>query len=125
AGNYEQAKKYLHIGTAESLKVNNIFFLAWNYNLLANLFKQTNTLDSCIYYARISLPLWHAHNFGAFGVNASKLLTQVYESQNKPDSTIKYMKLWMAANDSVYNQSKVKEFEKFVFNEEKRKQDIQ
>jgi len=124
-GNYEEAKKYLHIGTMESIKVNNIFFLAWNYNLLANLFKKINIVDSCIYYARISLPLWHAHNFGAFGVNASKLLTQVYESQHKPDSTIKYMKLWMAAKDSVYNQSKVKEFEKFIYDEEKRKQDIQ
>jgi len=124
-GNYEQAKKYLHIGTMESIKVNNTFFLAWNYNLLANLFKKTNIPDSCIYYAHISLPLWRAHNFGAFAVNASTLLTQVYESQNKPDSTIKYMKLIMAAKDSVFNQSKVKEFEKFVFDEEKRKQDIQ
>ena len=124
-GNYEQAKKYLHIGTMESIKVNNTFFLAWNYNLLANLFKKTNIPDSCIYYAHISLPLWRAHNFGAFAVNASTLLTQVYESQNKPDSTIKYMKLMMAAKDSVFNQSKVKEFEKFVFDEEKRKQDIQ
>jgi len=124
-GNYEQAKKYLHIGTMESIKVNNTFFLAWNYNLLANLFKKTNILDSCIYYAHISLPLWRAHNFGAFAVNASTLLSQVYESKNEPDSTIKYMKLMMAAKDSVFNQSKVKEFEKFVFDEEKRKQDMQ
>ena len=34
AGNYEQAKKYLFIGTVEAKKVNNIFFLSWNYNLL-------------------------------------------------------------------------------------------
>ena len=124
-GNYEQAKKYLFIGTGEARKVNNIFFLAWNYNLLANLFKRTAATDSCIYYARISLPLWRAHNFGAFAVNASKLLTDVYESRNKPDSVVKYMKIMLAAKDSVFNQSKVKEFEKFVFDEEKRKQDIQ
>jgi signal transduction histidine kinase len=123
-GNYEQAKKYLFIGARESEKVNNIFFLSWNYNLIANLYRKTKVPDSCIYYARISLGLWRAHNFGNFAVSASNLLYSVFESQNKPDSTIKYMKISLAAKDSVFNQTKVKEFEKFVFDEEKRKQDI-
>ena len=123
-GNFEEAKKYLFIGTREAKKVNNIFFLSWNYNLLANLFKQTNVPDSCIYYARMSLSLWRAHNFGDFAVSASTLLTSVFETQNKPDSVIKYMKIMLAAKDTVFSQTKVKEFEKFVFDEEKRKQEM-
>ena len=72
----------------------------------------------------MSLSLWRAHNFGDFAVSASTLLTSVFEAQNKPDSVIKYMKIMLAAKDTVFSQTKVKEFEKFVFDEEKRKQDM-
>ena len=105
--------------------VNNTFFLARNYNNLANLFNKTGYPDSCIYYARISLQLCQEHNFNEYALDASSLLTKVFESQNKPDSTYKYMKIMLAAKDSVFSPSKMKKFQKFVFNEEQRQQEIQ
>ena len=122
---HELARSYLLQGIQHARMVNNIFFLAWNYNLLANLYAKTGFQDSCIHYAKLSLQLWREHNFGVFGQNASNLLTKVYESQNQPDSAIKYMKIMLAARDTVFNQKKIKEFERFVFDEIQREQQIQ
>ena len=124
-GNYDLARKYFHLGAEQSQRLNNNYFLARNYNDLATLFYRTGHLDSSIYYARISLEICQQHKFSEYALNASSLLTDIYESQNRPDSTIKYMKIKLASKDSVLGQSKVKEFQKVVFDDEQRKQEIQ
>jgi len=124
-GQYELARKYFYIGVQQSKAVNNTYFLTRNYNNLADLLYKTHYTDSSIYYARLSLQLCQEHKFGEYALNASSILTKIYESQDKPDSTIKYMKIMLAAKDSVLGQSKVKEFQKFLFDDEQRKQDLQ
>ena len=124
-GNYEQARKYFTLGIKQSIAVNNTFFLARNYNNLAGLFDKTGQTDSSIYYARISLNLCQEHQFGEYALDASTLLTRIYEAQNNPDSTIKYMKIMLAAKDSVLGQSKVMEFQKVGFDDEQRKHEIE
>ncbi|MDP9230999.1 MAG: ATP-binding protein [Bacteroidota bacterium] len=124
-GNHELARKYYSLGVQQSKMVNNTFFLARNYNNLADLFNKTGYPDSSIYYARLSLQLCQEHKFSEYALYASTLLTKIYESQNKPDSTIKYLRIMLAAKDSVLGQSKVKEFQKYVFDDEQRKQEIQ
>ena len=124
-GNYDLARNYFIVGIQQSKLVNNGFFLAWNYNLFANLFGRTNSPDSCIYYAKKSFQLWGEHNFGVFAMNASALLARVYELQKKPDSAIKYMKVMIATRDTVFNQQRIQEFERSVFEEEQKKQQIQ
>ena len=120
-GDLQLARKYFRLSVEQS-KNKNYYFLARNYNDLSNLFYKTNYPDSCIYYAKASLELSLDHNFSAYALDASSLLTKVYESKNKPDSTFKYMKIMLAAKDSVFGQSQVKEFQKSVFDEEQRKQ---
>ena len=44
-------------------------------------------------------------------VVASQLLNKAYESERKPDSALKYMKIWVDAKDSVFSQSKVQQFQ--------------
>ena len=124
-GNYDLARKYFYLGAEQSRRLNNNYFLARNYNDLATLFYKTGHLDSSIYYGRISLEICQQHNFSEYALNASSLLTNIYESQNRPDSTIKYMKIKLASKDSVLGQSKVKEFQKVVFDDEQGKQEIQ
>jgi two-component system NtrC family sensor kinase len=124
-GQYELARKYFYIGVQQSKAVNNTYFLARNYNNLADLLYKTHYPDSSIYYARLSLQLCQEHKFSEYALYASSILTKIYESQDKPDSTIKYMRIMLAAKDSVLGQSKVKEFQKFLFDEEQRKQDLQ
>jgi signal transduction histidine kinase len=122
--NYKLAEELFRFGIKQSGSFNNIYFQTRNYNSLAGLFAKTNRKDSCIYYAKISLSLCQEHNFGEYTLNASKILTNVYESENKPDSTLKYMKIMLVAKDSVFSQSRGQQFRQFAFNEIQRLQEI-
>jgi nitrogen-specific signal transduction histidine kinase len=122
--NYKLAKELFRLGIKQSGQYHNIYFQARNYNNLASLFDKTNIRDSCIYYARISLELCQKHNFGEFTFDASKILTKVYEAENKPDSALKYMKIMLTAKDSVFSQSKGQQFQQYAFSEIQRLQEI-
>ena len=72
----------------------------------------------------LSLQLCQKHNFAEFTLDVSKILTKVYESEGKKDSTIKYMHIMINANDSVFSQSKGRQFQQIVFKEIQRQQEI-
>ncbi len=121
---YDLAESYFRRGIAQSQRYSNIYFLARNYNNLAKLFEEMNLKDSAIHYGNISLQLCLDHNYGDFTQDASKILTSVYDSENKSDSTLKYLKIMVAAKDSVFSQSKGQQFQQFAFNEIQRQQEI-
>jgi two-component system, NtrC family, sensor kinase len=121
---YDSAENYFRRGIAQSLRYNNIYFLARNYNNLASLFAKLNLRDSALHYAKISLRLCIDHNYGEYTLDASRILTKLYESENNSDSTLKYLKIMVAAKDSVFNQSKGQQFQQFAFNEIQRQQEI-
>lgn len=124
-GNSGIALNHFNEGILESRKFNNSYFLARNYNSLANLLYNTGQLDSSIYYAGYSLLLCQQHRFDEFALHASAILTKNYERLGQGDSTIKYMKIMSATKDSILGQSRVKEFQDFVFDEEQRRQEAQ
>jgi two-component system NtrC family sensor kinase len=121
---YEQAESYFRLGIEQSQKYSNIYFLARNYNNLANLFVSMNLKDSAIHYGKISLRLCQDHNYGDYTQDASRILYKIYESENNPDSTLKYLQIMVAAKDSVFSQSKGQQFQQFAFNEIQRQQEI-
>ena len=123
-GHNALAKDYFLMGIQHSKSHYNKYLEARNYNQLASLYNKTGLLDSCIYYAGISLQLCQQHNFSEFKLDAAHLLTQVYEVQNKPDSALKYIKLELEARDSVFSQSKVRQFQKVAFDEQLHQREI-
>jgi len=124
AGRFELAKKYFLIGAQQSRMYRNTYFLARSYNSLASLFYKLNNLDSCVYYARTSLQLCQEHNFSEYALDASSILTRAFESQNNTDSSYKYLKIMVAARDSVFSPAKMHKFQQFVFNEAQRQNKI-
>ncbi len=123
-GNYDLAKNYFLSGIQQSKSFNNVYFETRNYNLLASLFSKTGHQDSCIHYAGISLGLCEQHNFSEFKFDAASLLTQAYDFQQKPDSTLKYMRIMITAKDSVFSESKIQQFQEVVFDEKQHEQEI-
>jgi two-component system, NtrC family, sensor kinase len=123
-GNYELAAKLFRDAITQSGQFKNIWFQARNYNNLATMFNRMNLKDSCIYYAGISLKLCQDHNFAGLMVVASQLLNKAYESERRPDSALKYMKIWVEAKDSVFSQSKVQQFQFSKFNEIQHQQEL-
>jgi two-component system, NtrC family, sensor kinase len=123
-GNFKMADGYFRDAIRESILYNNIYFVVRNYNNLATLFDKTNVRDSCIYYAGKSLQLSQQHHFSEFTYDASNLLTKTFESLGKPDSTLKYIKIMLAAKDSVFSQSKGQQFRQLAFDAVMHQQDI-
>ena len=121
---YDSAREYFRYAIKQSELFNNSYFQARNYNNLASLFQLTNLTDSCIYYAGISLQICQQHNFAEYAIDASKILTHVYESKGESDSTLKYMKIMLVAKDSVFSQSRGRQFQQIAFNEIQRLQEI-
>ena len=121
---YDLAESYFRRGIAQSQRSSNIYFLAQSYTSMAKLFEEMNLKDSAIHYGNLSLRLCQDHNYGDFTQEASTILASVYDSEHKPDSSLKYLKIMVAAKDSVFNQTKGQQFQQFAFNEIQRQQEI-
>jgi signal transduction histidine kinase len=53
------------------------------------------------------------------------MLATIYESQNKTDSSFKYLKQTIALKDSLFNQGKTSAFQNLVFKEDQRQKDLE
>ncbi len=120
-GNYDTAQGFYHLSIAHTLKNNQFFELAKDYGFLAGLHKKQGEQDSCIFYAKKSVEL---RPNSIYAANSYDLLAQMYEVQNKPDSTLKYMKLMLAQTERLFSQAKVTQYQGLVFNEEQRQQQL-
>jgi two-component system, NtrC family, sensor kinase len=123
-GKFDLARQYFLQAIEESKRNGNIYFQVINFNNLAGLYYKMKKTDSSIYYAEISLQLSQQHKFDGFTIVASTQLAQSFELENERDSTLKYLKMMVAIKDSVFSQSKIKEFQQSTFNEIQRQQEI-
>ena len=95
------------------------------FNNFARFFMDTGQIDSCIYYANMSLQLCRGNQFGEHATDAATLVAQAYESLGKPDSALKYTKITMAAKDTIFNEAKLIQIQLLNFDEGQRQKDIQ
>ena len=123
-GNFSLARsKYVEgLGLCEIY--NNIYIRARIYNNMARLYRRTNLPDSSLYYAGMSLQLCVQHNFGDYLADAASLLAQTYESKGRPDSSLKYVRIMMAAKDTVFSRERMQRFQSLMADEEQRKREI-
>ena len=94
-------------------------------NELARFFKATHQTDSCIYYAKMALRLCENRRFGEHATMAVNFIATSYELQGKPDSALKYTKIFIAINDTIINQSKLLQIDLLNFDEAQRQKEIQ
>jgi two-component system, NtrC family, sensor kinase len=116
-GNFALADKYFRDAINLSNLFGNVYFECRNYNNLAALFDKSGMRDSCIFYATISLQYCQLHNFAEFTLDASRLLSKNYQTENRSDSTLKYLQIMLVARDSVFSQSKGQQFRQLAFDE--------
>lgn len=58
-------------------------------------------------------------------LDASKQLAHLYELTGKPDSVVKYLKLTVTLNDSIFSNQKTREAQSFAFNEKLYQQELE
>ncbi|HEY4874187.1 MAG TPA: ATP-binding protein [Puia sp.] len=114
AGKYDTARKYLQEALQQSIAYNNIYIQARVYRDLANLFNKMNAPDSSIYFSKLGLQICLKYNFGDYASQLGLILSNLYETEHKPDSALKYIKVMEAAKDSVFSQAKMQKFQKLL-----------
>lgn len=91
-----------------------------SYQYMAELYHDLHQPDSSIYYARKSLLLGRSLPFMVGIVRNSKLLTETFQRRQQPDSTLKYMRLLLTAQDSLYDPTRIKQLNVIGFGEQQR-----
>jgi signal transduction histidine kinase len=123
-GNYKLAREYYQLGMENDKKYYAPLLQARLFNNFARFFKKTDHPDSAIYYAGMALQLCRNHTFGEHATDAANILAQMYELLQKPDSALKYMKIMVAAKDTIFSQSKHQQIQLLNFDEGQRQKDI-
>jgi signal transduction histidine kinase len=83
------------------------------YTYMAMVFKEQNKPDSVIYYAKkgLDLSLNDNNNYKSSTLNNSRLLAEQYE-HSKPALALKYLKIQLETNDSLYGARKIQDLQK-------------
>ena len=118
-GNNTKALEYFTkaINASRSIR-----FRTLTYEALAEHFERNKKIDSCTYYAKKAIEIAQNSIFSYEAMKPSKLLTDIYENSNA-DSTLKYLKIYRAANDSFFNARNNQQFQMMTFEEDQRQRD--
>lgn len=114
--NYKTAIKF--ISRDESPRYKGIVYVAY-----AEHFQRNNQQDSCIFYAKKAIAAVKNGLFSYMTAKPSRMLMDIYENSNS-DSTIKYLKIFRAANDSLNNTRANQQLQMLTFEEDQRQRDI-
>ena len=122
--NYPLALEYLHKGLHICREQDDIFYSSIAFYRIAEVFQAMKQEDSCIWFTKQSLAEANKINFKQQILDASTLLTQLYESRNI-DSAYYYLKLAKTANDEVNGPAKKLELQKTITDEQERQRKVE
>ncbi len=91
---------------------------------IATVFKDRRLADSVAWYAHRSLTIAAAAGFPVRELNATHFLADLFESEKKPDSALKFLKRSIALKDSLYSQEKTAAVQAMTFQENIRQQQL-
>ncbi|MDQ6813142.1 MAG: hypothetical protein M3040_05365 [Bacteroidota bacterium] len=94
------------------------------YNGIALTYKETNNLDSSIFYANEVLQKWSFVSYRRGMLQAVNILADIYKRTDRRDSVIKYLELGLALNNSIYNRENERDVQSMAFDEQTRQDDI-
>jgi len=124
-GNTELAFLYYRMSIANAIEDNSYNRDAFvrSYLGLAKLFIKTSNKDSAIYYAKQSLTVSGIRQNKAGVINAAKLLSQLFENKDDKEA-LRYNKMAMEAQDSVFSGSNTAQIQSLSFIEQERQREI-
>ncbi len=105
--------------------IDNYHTLSWDLNDLAQIFLETNQLDSARYYAHMAVELSTDYGFKDQVLRAYEYLYKSYEITDTKDSVYKYFRLSIDTKDSLYTTQKAKDIQTINFREQIRQQEIE
>ena len=92
---------------------------------MARVFQKTGSMDSCLYYAKLSLAFAQKVGFTLRAIDASNFLTGYYIAIHNIDSAFMYQNISMTVKDSLFSQEKQNAMQGLSFDETMRQQQVQ
>ncbi|GAB2839594.1 ATP-binding protein [Ferruginibacter profundus] len=130
AGIYDQknrpdsVKKYFTLALDLANNTQSSRYLNATYVAVAEHFNRLQQYDSSAYYFKKAVNIVFGTEMNNLVLKPAKKLTEYYQNVNA-DSTVKYWKVYSAANDSVNSLRTNQQIQMLTFEEEQRKRDIE
>jgi two-component system sensor histidine kinase UhpB len=126
AGKAEYDSALFYYRTAISLSANNFWevHLMNDYNGVAAVCKATGKLDSAVWYAKKALATNVAKSYPVSSLKATNLLSDVYDLKNRPDSTLKYLRMAVSLRETLFNRERMMAIQSLHHKEQERQKEI-
>lgn len=121
---YDSAIYYYHQGIPASRDVYMQADMIDGYNGLAALYHTTGNEDSAVWYAQQVMAEKLSKAYPLALLKAAGLLANIYESQSRPDSSLKYLKIAVAIKDSLFNNEKAIAVQNLTYKEQEKQKAI-
>ncbi len=95
-----------------------------SYNGVAAVYKATGKLDSAVWYAKKVLAAKMAKSYPISSLKAANLLSDVYELKNRPDSTLKYLRMAIGLKENLFNREKIMAIQNLHYKEQEKQKEI-
>ena len=123
-GDTANAKKYLFSALQIAISANSPRYKETSSMAIAEYFYRLHQYDSCVKYAKNAIKAVEGTMLTNLALQPAKMLATIYEN-NKPDSALRYWKVYMAANDSLYSIRTGQQLMMMSFEEDQKKKDME
>lgn len=123
-GNKPLALEYFRLSLYYSIKDGRSFRIAGAHHSLAVAFQKMGVNDSCLWHVAQAFKISQEENLAASLLSSSLLLSELNEGKNNTES-LRYHKIAMIAQDSLFSQAKNRQVGFLNFNETLRQQEIE
>lgn len=123
-GNHPLALEYLRLSLYNSKRDGRKFRIAGAHQELAETFQNMKSIDSCLWHAQQAFKISREENLAGSLLTSSLLLSALYEGENDSES-LRYHKIALVAQDSLFSQEKNRQVEALNFNETIRRQEME
>lgn len=120
----DSAKKYFELAWNLANTTRSPRYLNTTYVAIAEHFNRIQQYDSSAYYFKKAVYIVSGTEMNNLVLKPAKKLTEYYQNINA-DSTVKYWKVYSAANDSVNSIRTNQQIQMLTFEEEQRRRDIE
>ncbi len=94
------------------------------YNGMALVFMNQHHLDSAIHYAKRVFSGKTIQSYPIGLLLAANTLAESYQVQDRPDSTLKYLRLMLSIKDSLFSREKTAAVQNILFKEQEKQREV-
>ena len=120
----DSVKKYFSLALERAYDVKSPRYLSGTFLAIAEYYSYIKQYDSSLLYYKRAIDIVTGTELNNLVLKPAKKLTDYYQNINA-DSTVKYFKVYSAANDSINSIRTNQQIQMLTFEEEQRKKDVE